>query len=186
MLSAQTLSAKELREFLPELGFMDGNLSLDLDAAGEFGKLNIRKGKISFRNNGNISFSGKLNNLHDPKKLFLDVALKANNLSDQTLRSYVPGLNIADLKRYGTLNIEKLTFIGPPNSFKSDFDLRTTNGNVNGSVTFDLRSSQMIYDVRLNTQNVNLAQIVGDPSLKGDLNVSVMVKGKGTRSASGR
>ncbi len=180
LLSAQTLSAKELRQFIPELGFMNGNLSLDLDASGEFGKLNIRKGKIGFRNEGNISFSGKVNNLHAPKNLYLDVSLKGNNLSDRTLRGYVPGLGISDLKRYGVLNIEKLTFVGPPNNFKSDFDLHTSNGNVKGSTAFDLRSSQMIYDVKLITQNVNLAQIVGDPSLKGDLNISLSVKGKGT------
>jgi len=180
ILSASAVNEKELKYFLPDLTFLDGSPSLNIDAEGEFGKLKILKGKLGFRDRGDISFSGELRNLHHPQNLYLDVALIAHSLSDRTLRRYVPGLNIADIQSFGTINIEKLTFTGYTNNFISNFDIHSTSGTVNGKASFDLRSAQMNYDADISTKNVDLAVLLRDPTIKSDLNSSFKIKGKGT------
>lgn len=179
-LTANAVNEKELRQFLPELSFLEGSPSIEIDAEGEFGKLRITKGTLGFRNDGDISFSGELRNLHDPKNFFLDVILKAHTLSDRTLRNYVPGLNIADMQRFGMVNIDKLSFTGYPDYFTSAFDIRSSGGNLNGKGALDLRTTQMIYDAEISTKNINLADLLGDPKLRSDLNSTVKIKGKGT------
>ncbi|MFI5262996.1 MAG: hypothetical protein ACHQM6_00615, partial [Candidatus Kapaibacterium sp.] len=101
-LAAASVNERELRMFLPDLSFLESSPQITLDAEGEFGKLKISKGKLGFRHDGDIAFSGEIQNLHDPSHLYLDVALKAHNIADRTLRSYVPGLAITDMQRFGT------------------------------------------------------------------------------------
>ena len=180
LLKANFVNERELRLFLPDLSFLEGSPSIEIAAEGEFGKLKITKGELGFRTDGNISFTGELRNLHDPDHFYLDVALKARNLSDRTLRNYVPGLGIPDLQRFGTVNIDRLTFVGYPENFNTTFDIHSTNGAVNGKAALDLRSAQLIYDGNISTKNVNLARLLDDPGLESDLNSTLVIKGKGT------
>ncbi|MDP4235813.1 MAG: translocation/assembly module TamB domain-containing protein [Bacteroidota bacterium] len=179
-LSASAVSERELKYFLPDLSFLEGEPSIEMNAEGEFGKLKITKGRLGFRKDGNISFSGEIRNLHSPEHLYLDVALKARSLSDQTLRNYVPGLEIADMKRFGTVNIEKLTFTGYTDNFSSNFDIRSTAGTTVGKGSLDLRSKEIIYNAQASTKNVDLATLLQDPTVKSDLNSSFTIKGRGT------
>ncbi len=179
-ISALAVNEKELKYFLPDLAFLEGSPSLELNADGEFGKLKILKGKLGFRNDGDLSFSGEIRNLHHPQNLHLDVALKAHTLSDHTLRDYVPGLNIPDMQQLGIVNIEKLTFTGFTNNFTSIFDIHSTGGTISGKGHLDLRSTDMIYDADISTKNVDLAVLLRDPTVKSDLNSSFKIKGRGT------
>lgn len=180
LLTANSVNEKELRQFLPDLSFLEGSPSIEIAAEGEFGKLKITKGALGFRNDGTITFSGELRNLHDPDHFYLDVVLKAHNLSDRTLRNYVPGLQIPDIQRFGTVNIDRLTFVGYPENFNTTFDIHSSNGAINGKAALDLRSAQLIYDANISTKNVNLARLLDDPSLESDLNSTLTIKGKGT------
>jgi hypothetical protein len=180
VLSARSVSAGELKQFLPDLAFLGSNPSLELEAEGEFGKLKITKGTIGFHHDGTIAFSGEIKNLHTPEHLYLDVSLKGRSLSDRTLRNYVPGLGITDMQRYGEVNIEKLTFKGYPNNFSSTFDITSAVGTTTGKTALDLRGREMIYDANASTKNINLARIFSDSSLKSDLNSTFTMKGRGT------
>ena len=179
-LSASSVNERELRMFLPDLSFLEGSPKIELDASGEFGKLKIKKGSLGFRHDGEILFSGEIRNLHDPVHLYLDVLLKAHSLTDRTLRNYVPGLDIEDMQRFGTVNIEKLTFTGYTNNFASNFDISSSAGSAKGKASLDLRSSQLIYAADASTKNINLTTLTGDPNVRSDLNSSFHISGKGT------
>ena len=180
IISAITVNEKELKYFLPDLGFLEGSPALELNAEGEFGKLKIIKGKLGFRNDGDLSFSGEIRNLHHPENFYMDVVLKGHSLSDRTLRNYVPGLNIADMQRFGTVNIEKLTFTGYTDKFISLFDIHTSGGAISGKSSLDFRSAEMKYDADFSTKNIDLATLLHDPSIKSDLNSTFTIKGRGT------
>ncbi|MEP7234250.1 MAG: translocation/assembly module TamB domain-containing protein [Ignavibacteriota bacterium] len=179
-LSALQINERELRRFLPDLEFLDGSPALDLDAEGEFGALKITRGHLGFHRDGDLSFAGELKNLHDPQKFYMDVVLKAESLSDRTLRNYVPGLQIADMQRFGSVGIEKLTFRGTPDNFVSLFDIHTSAGAVSGKASLDLRGKEMIYDAEAVSKNINLARLFSDSSIRSDLNSSLKIKGRGT------
>src|ERR1051325_721430 len=100
----------------------------------------------------------------------MDVALQGKNLSDRTLRDYVPGLGIKDLSRFGIVNINKLSFTDYTYNFTSNFDLHSATGNASGKAVFDLRGKEMIYDATISTKNINLAQIFQDTGIRSDLN----------------
>jgi len=180
LLSAKSVSERELKQFFPDLAFLAGNPSLDLEAKGEFGKLKITKGAIGFHNDGNLTFTGEIRNLHHPDHLYLDVNLKGHKLTDRTLRNYVPGLGLADMQKYGEVNIEKLTFTGYNNNFTSNFDISSGVGAVSGKTTFDFRGKEMSYSANASTKNIDLSRIFTDSSLKSNFNSTFTIKGRGT------
>jgi len=181
MLSGPSISTYELRQFVPALGFLNGTPGIDLDVAGEFGKLRVNKLDLDFKGRGSIDISGYLYNLHQPEDLSMDLTVAARGLSNATLRSYVPGLGIPDLSRLGIVNIPNLRYTGEPLNFKTVLDVRTTGaGNVKGNATLDLRGREMVYKADLTTDHVNLAGVIKDEAWQSDLNANIRAEGKGT------
>lgn len=177
-LIASNVSQQELAQFFPDLDFLGGLPLLEIEADGEFGKLNIKRGKLGFAQNSSISFNGELRNLHQPSKIYLDVSLQAKNISDHTLHQYLPGLNLQDFRNYGTVNIPELKFKGPPDNFTTSFIIQTTNGNIKGNGAIDFTKQEPIYSANLTTESINLAPILSDSSLRSNLNLQIIAKGK--------
>jgi hypothetical protein len=180
-LKGPIVSTYELRQFLPSLDFLGGSPGIDLAVGGEFGKLKIKKLDLDFKGRGDIAIKGNLDNLHDPDNLFMDLHLIAHSLSNSTVRTYVPGLDIPDLSALGVVNIPQLTYVGTPYKFASNLNVRTSGaGNARGDVALDMRTSTLGYTADLNTENLNFGAIIGDPELKTDLSASIKVNGSGT------
>ncbi len=181
-LNGSVISTYELKQFLPKpLGFLSGSPGIDLTATGEFGKLHIKKLALDFKNQGNIVISGEMNNLHHPDSLTMNLDLRAKNLSNATLESYVPGLHIPDLTRFGNINITDLTFNGPPQNFHTTFDAKSSGaGDVSADATLDLRRKEIQYRAELKTNNINLAAFVHNPDFESSITAETQIAGRGT------
>ncbi|HEY6171055.1 MAG TPA: translocation/assembly module TamB domain-containing protein [Candidatus Kapabacteria bacterium] len=177
-LQAKAVNTAELRQLLPMLDFLGGTPGLSIVAKGEYGKLVIKKGGLELRTQGKVAFKGSILNLHKPEKIFFDLDLEGKHLSDATLRTYIPGIPVNDLKQYGDITIKKVTFKGTPDNFASDLDLETSAGFVKGRAGLDFRGKDPLFDVDLTSNKVNLGAILGDTSLASDLNVVLKMKGK--------
>ncbi|MEI8133698.1 MAG: hypothetical protein WCH46_01320 [bacterium] len=180
LLNAKYISTQELAQFLPDLTFLGSNPSLDLEAKGEFGKLKVVKGILGLHSDGKISFSGEIRNLHKPEKFYMDVALEGHELTDRSLRDYVPGLSIPDMQRLGTVDIKHLSFKGFTDNFESTFEVATSAGSLSGTAALDFRQKQMIYDAAIATKNVNLSSFLADSNFKSNLNIAAQLQGRGT------
>lgn len=181
VLKGPIISTYELRQFLPSLDFLGGSPGIDLLVDGEFGKLNLRKLDLDFQGKGDIAINGTLENLHDPELLYMDLRLNARQLSNATVRTYVPGLGIPDLSGLGTVNIPSLTYVGTPYQFKTDLDVRSTGaGNARGYAALDMRTDILGYEADLITQNLDFGAIIDDPGLRTDLSASIELDGRGT------
>ncbi|HET6510738.1 MAG TPA: translocation/assembly module TamB domain-containing protein, partial [Candidatus Kapabacteria bacterium] len=175
------ISTYELRQFLPSLGFLGGSPGIDLVVDGEFGKLNVRKLELDFKGKGDIAIDGRLDNLHDPDQFFMDLHLSARSLSNSTVQTYVPGLEIPNLSSLGTVNIPSLTYVGTPYKFATALDVRTTGaGNARGDVALDIRTRILGYKADLTTQKLDFGAIIADPSIKTDLTATIKIDGRGT------
>ncbi len=180
--SGPVISTYELKQFFPKpLGFLSGSPGIDLTATGEFGKLHIKKLGLDFRNQGNIVISGDMNNLHQPDSLTMNLDLHAKDLSNTTLNSYVPGLHIPDLSRFGIINISDLTFNGAPQNFRTKFDAKSSGaGNVVGDVTLDIRRKEIVYRADAKTTNFNIAALAPGPDLESSITAETHIAGHGT------
>ncbi len=178
-LRSSTVSQLELAQFIPNISFLSGSPTIDLEADGPYGVLKIRRGKLDLGKEGSLAFSGTVKNLNQPWKLFFDVDLTGKQLSNRTVQTYLPGLGLPDLSNYGTLDIQRLSYIGTPLTFSSDFDLRTTNGNLNGKGKLDLTKKLPAYEAIVESQNLDLAPILNDSSFRSLLNLRITAKGSG-------
>ncbi len=175
------ISTYELRQFLPSLGFLGGTPGIDLVIDGEFSKLNLRKLDLDFKGKGDIAIKGRLDNLHDPDQFFMDLHLSARTLSNSTVQTYVPGLEIPNLSALGTVNIPTLTYVGTPYNFASALNVRTTGaGNARGDVALDMRGEMLGYKTNLTTENLNFGAVIADPTIRTDLSATIKVDGRGT------
>jgi hypothetical protein len=177
-LQAKAVNTAELRQLLPMLDFLGGTPGLSIVAKGEYGKLVIKKGGLDLRNQGKVAFKGSILNLHVPEKIFFDLDIEGKNLSDATLKTYIPGIPISDLKQYGDITLKKVTFKGTPDNFASDLDIETSAGFLKGKAGLDFRRKDPLFDVDLTLNKINLGRILGDTSLTSDLNVVLKMKGK--------
>jgi hypothetical protein len=179
-LKATQLSARDLRMFIPDLRFMRGIFGLDLVADGEFGKLNVSRLNLDFGGRNVLAIKGGIYHLDQPQNFSMDLMLKSTAINDATFRTYLPGLNLPDIKNFGTITIPSLHFVGEPEVFTAIFDVHSDNGNASGEAKLDLRPKLMVYTAKVQTEHLNLAPILNNPTMASDINAALNLEGKGT------
>ncbi len=178
-LEADAVSTSELRQFIPDLSILGGTPGLMLDAEGTYGDLKITRGKLILRGSSSASFTGMIKNLHKPDDIAFNMDLQGRDLSDSSLKSYIPGIPVSDLSRFGIINIPHLHFEGTPLTFKTNFDIKTTNGDLVGNGMLDMRPKQPTYTMDVTSTNLNVGRLVGDTTYRSNTNIKLHVKGKG-------
>ena len=174
-----TLDLAELRMFLPPLDFLDGIISLDLEAGGTFGAMEI--GRLSLLYDSTAIFMrGSLMNLHRPDDLALDVTASESTVDPADLLTLLPGLDLPDFRSLGPARFS-LRFTGRPLDFTSAFDLRTGAGWVKANRVWLAIGgpSTLTYDASVSFGDLNVAPLAGDSLLATRLNGTLAIKGSG-------
>lgn len=177
-LRAHDIDLNELKRFIPEIAFLNGPASLDLDAGGEFGDLDIKTLYLK-RGATQLNFSGSVVNLHTPGELFLSVKCTESRVYSPDVLDLMPAFNLPDYRSLGmtTLNLE---FTGKPLDFHTKFLLESDAGNVHADAGLIIGDPYTLkYNGRFLTQGLDLAQIMDDPLLASSLNASVQIQGEG-------
>lgn len=178
---AHAIDADELKEFIPETGFLSGRIALDLRADGEFGDLNVRQLDLGF-GSSSLYIRGGIFNLHDPGRLLLNVKITESTIVPADVPALMPPFDIPDMTPVGnaTLNLE---FEGSPVDFNTKFLLETPSGRMQSS-GFALAVGgppALKYDGTILFNNLNLARVLDDPRMASALNGTVRVHGQGVR-----
>ncbi|MBL7129668.1 MAG: hypothetical protein ISS16_11880, partial [Ignavibacteria bacterium] len=167
----------DLSFFLPVLNFMKGNIYLDIKAKGKYGSFPIDK-LVLKTNNSTINIAGKVFNLHNPSELSMNVAVSNSVLDPNDTKANLPGLPIPNYSQVGIVYAD-FTFDGEPLRFNSDFDFRSSVGNVKGKTSLDLKQNNIVYKSDVSTRNLNIGKLVKDNELNSNLNVDLIADGRG-------
>jgi len=174
---ADRFDINELVFFLPSLDFMKGKAYLDLQAEGKYNDISVKK-LIAKTDGSSINVSGKVQNLHDPKKLYLDVTVKNAELDPADTKKNLPGIPIPDYSHVGKVTAS-FTFKGEPTKFNADYDIKTGAGDINGKTFIDIQDKKFVYDADFKTKNVNIGRIIKDDKFNSSINADIKANGNG-------
>jgi hypothetical protein len=176
-LLADKFDVGELIFFLPSLDFLKGKVYVELKADGKYNDINV-KNLIVKTDNSYLSLNGKVDNLHNPEKLFLDVNVKKADIDPNDTKNNLPGISIPDYSHVGKVNAS-FTFKGEPTKFNTDYDIKTSAGDLIGKGYLDLVDKKYEYNADFKTSNLNIGKIIKDDKLKSNINADIKVDGKG-------
>ncbi len=175
---AHNLDLNELKLLLSPVDFLNGSVSVDAEAQGEFGELFVKQLDLSIGET-QVFLKGSVYNLHDPSNLVLSVKCTESKIYSPDLLSLMPTFNLPDYETLGvtTLNME---FVGKPLDFATKFLLETSAGDVQGDVSMSIGGANTLtYKGSILTRDLNLAGVLGVNRLSSSLNGSVSMDGAG-------
>lgn len=176
-LRSSNLDLQELKSFLPWIEFLDGSLSLDLDAAGEFGDLTVRR--LNFKTyHTTMNLSGNVRSLHDPENLLLDVQMGESSIEPADALRLMPRFPLPSFGDVGRTTMIA-TFKGRPNNFLALATVRSQAGELTLDGTMNLTTPRPTYNVAFTTRNFSLARWFNTPEISSSINSSGRVEGSG-------
>lgn len=174
---ADRFDIDDLVFFLPDLKFLDGKAYLELKADGKYDNINIRN-LVLKTDNSDLTASGRVVNLNAPEKLYLDVNVKKANLDPSDTKKNLPGIPIPDYSHVGKVNAS-FTFKGEPLKFNTNYEFKTSAGEVKGETFLDLSDNKFVYNADFTTKNLNIGKIIEDDKLNSNINAGIKADGKG-------
>ncbi|MBL0331627.1 MAG: hypothetical protein IPP65_02075 [Chlorobi bacterium] len=177
-LSSPRISTLELRKFIPSLNFLNGAPSIELEVLGNYGNIDIKKLQLGL-SSSKLNLTGNLKNLNDPDKLYLDVKISETKLSHKDVITFIPGLNLPNLKYLGNVDLKEATFIGEPLNFKATINAFTAIGKVIGGAQLDLRGKEMLYTGDVYLTHANAAPAFKNNNYKSDFTGRIVINGEG-------
>jgi hypothetical protein len=174
-LSASKLNFDDVTTYVPPMEMLNGTIAAELEASGTFKELLIKKLNINYSNT-NLKAKAKLNNLLDVDKMNFDLSITDSYLDPSDPNKLLRNLELPEYKEFGVLKFDTLNYKGGPLDFKTSFSIRTEKGALRGNAEIDLRPSEMIYNARLFTKNLDLGSIISIPT---DINSEINMSGVG-------
>lgn len=176
-LSGDNISFQDLKFFLPQLDFMDGSASLILDADGTYGNLNVKKCVIK-TNISYLNLKGKIQNLSNPDKLYLDITAQNMVIDPADTKNILPGLSIPDFISLGKVYAD-VQYTGEPRNFTTVFAIKSSAGNASGSLQLDVGKVNPDYKTSFVTQGLNLGALTKNKDLESNINLKADISGSG-------
>ncbi|TRZ65884.1 hypothetical protein D4R20_01370 [bacterium] len=167
----------DLNFFLPDLKFLRGDVYLDIKAKGKYGDFTLDR-LIVRTGSSDINLKGRVQNLHNPSKLYFNVKLNNSVIDPSETKTRLPGLAIPDYSHLGKINAD-ITFKGEPLKFETEFDVRTSAGNAKGKGTMDITQKDIYYKGDIEASGVNVGRILNDDKIKLVLTGHINAEGNG-------
>jgi uncharacterized protein involved in outer membrane biogenesis len=119
-LDASPFTFDDLSVFLSGTRLLYGSPSVKLKADGQFGSFNVDHLIVDY-DKTHLELAGRLENLHTPKDLFLDVEIKNSSADYATARKLLPDLDIPQFKDLLVTNMN-IDFRGEPTVFPCKYE----------------------------------------------------------------
>lgn len=174
-LEAYPINFSDLYTFIDAVDFLNGKVNLNLNANGYFGDFSVNKLDLAFMNSF-LKLNGKVQNLHTPENLYLDVNISDSKIIESEAYLLVKGL---DIPLYPNVVLDNLNakFKGEPTRFHSEISGDINNSNVFLDLYMDIQTEQMEYDLEFDTKNLNIFPVTG---FESSINCNGKIKGIGT------
>ncbi len=177
-LEGAPVDLNELQQLLPELSFLDGQTGINLNATGEFGRLNVHR--LDLETGGTfMRWRGTIANLHRPANLKLSVKLYESTIDPGGVARLMPPFDLPDFSHLGPVSL-LLDFDGLPLDFKAKLDLRTSAGDVRSDFALKIGGKETLrYRATVHGEGVNLSTVFSMPALESSLNGTASITGEG-------
>ncbi len=175
-LSANAFAFSDLSTFIPSVEFLKGKIKADFVASGKYGNLKIETLNLR-RNYTDLRLKGKLKNLENPKKLFIDAQISDSKIKYEEITDLLSGLHLPAYQGI-TLDSVTISYTGEPKKFKADLETKLAEGKLKAKTYFDFTGRQMNYNIKLITDNLNLKPLINKSTV---LNISASAIGKGVK-----
>lgn len=177
-LTANPFNFDDLSSFINSTEILKGNPSFELKAKGKFGGFRIDKLALDYRNT-HVDMSGRVLNLNEPRKLYIQAKMSNTSADYRDVNALLPSLKLPEFAKLkvSDLNVE---YEGEPTNFKSKLLGNVDNGKVYVDATMDVGRRPMTYDIKFETENLNLEPVL---NFNTNLNSKGSIVGKGTSPA---
>jgi hypothetical protein len=175
---ANPFNFDDLSSFIGSTEILKGTPSFELKAHGKFGGFRIDKCVLDYRNT-HFYLDGKLMNLNRPEHLFIQAKISNTDIDYKDVNALLPTLQLPE---YALLQLRKanLEFEGEPTNFKAKFFGNIDEGKVNCEAALNVSSKPMIYNIKFETENLNLEPVL---QIKTKLNSNGTLVGRGVSPA---
>ena len=166
----------DLTNFIPSTQLLQGAVRTRVSANGTLRALTLSDLIVSF-NETHLRAKGELRNIIHSEKMQIDVTFNGSKINPADADSLLKDIDLPVYKDYGVMQFDTLYFQGNPLNFVSGMYVQTNKGKFKGKVDLNLAQEDMIYDVLLNTVNIDLQPVLGFPT---NLTGNLQIKGTGT------
>ncbi len=175
-LVADSFSFNELAKFIPEVLFLSGSPSVEIDVEGTLKSLKVNKIKTKVYDS-DILVVGELRNVTRFSEFFIDAEVKDSKINFSDISRFVTLVKMPEFK-IGKFDFNGI-YRGHPLDFNSSVNLKwgETSVNVNGMLKI---KGGFVYDLSFNISGLNPEDIWGKEDLRGLLSFSGNINGKGT------
>ncbi|MCX6155537.1 MAG: hypothetical protein NT007_15400 [Candidatus Kapabacteria bacterium] len=177
-LKAPNFNAETINYFAALPFKLYGTYSIETHIQGKFDDLQSKLIKIKGEN-VNLDLSGKLLNLFDPKKFYLDFTLSHSKVTRNAIIETLKDFGLNAIPDFGNARINKIRGFGFLDSMTTIFDIETTSADLNGFCAVGLHE-KINYSSNISFEKFNLKNILNNPELNSDLNGNLEFKGSGT------
>jgi hypothetical protein len=175
-LNANDFNFDDLENFIPSIELLKGSVKTLISARGTLDDLNIRSLDIGV-DSTRLKGKGKVKNITGGAEMFIDMVFSDTYIHSTDPNRVMRTIDIPVYEDYGNLKFDTLYFKGEPLKFNAGMMVRTEKGEFDGIVAMDMTEDDMLYDIILNTQNLDLSSFI---NLHTRLNSHIVLKGAGT------
>ncbi len=176
-LRAKNLDLGELRSFIPQVGFLDGSVYLELDAGGEFGNLLVKHLHLGTLGSA-INLSGSVRHLNDPRDLSLNMLVGDTKIDPADISKLLRGLELPTFDSVGKISLYA-EFSGKPLTFRAKTIAKGEFGSLDIGGEMNLARARPTYSGTFAAARLNLAPLTGIRKLRTFLTGSGTIRGEG-------
>lgn len=173
-ISAPSVSFGDINYITGATYMLKGYPSLSVSAEGNLKHLDISNLDIGFYET-RLRLNGFLENITDMNKFLINANLNNSNIDYKNLKTLLPWLVVPEYKDLILSNLS-VNYIGSYNKFNYKVESNYGDGNFSASGLFDFQKQESIYDIVLNTTNVNLINLI---NIETNLNSEIKMNGIG-------
>ncbi len=178
-LNADVIDFAELKQFLPELYFLNGKTTLDLDVAGQFGALNVRHLNLDTYSTS-FRIGGAVKNLDHPDSLHITAYISPDSKLDPAdANKLMPSFGLPEFDKIGVTSLSA-QFIGYPSNFRPGITMKGSFGSLDISGSMNIPDGTPRYNLKFETKGLNLARILNDTALTSYITTKGELVGEGT------
>jgi hypothetical protein len=168
----------DIKFFLPDLDFLDDKVYLKLDAKGNYADFYLNKLEFRLPSGSYFDIGGRVKNLHEPDKLYLDVYCSNAEIHTVDKLKIIPGLPVPDYTQLGIV-YASFKFKGEPLKFEAEANVKSIAGNAEVKGSLDITQNELVYEGTARTENIDVGKIVRDPKLNSSITGEFSAKGRG-------
>ncbi len=158
-LKATPFNFNDLSSFIESTELLKGTPNVQLKAKGKFGDFSIEKLKLDYYDT-HLQVVGRLQNLNEPSKLFITATIQNSDINYKDVNILLPTLKLPKFAKLNLKNVDA-EFSGEPINFTSKLKGNLGDGSINAEAKLNLKARPMEYDIKFDTENLNVFPVIG-------------------------